>query len=315
MYSPKPIAQHHLPEQDGHKVYFAEYGNPNGETIISVHGGPGSQAKPKHASRLNLQKYRVILFDQRACGKSEWLDPLNENTIQKLAADMERIREALNIDKWFVTGGSWGSTLALYYAQQHPEKIKGLMLSAIFLGDTLSTDWFGGPAGVSMLYTDVWEHRNKTFESVGLRLDSTAQDINEKLLSLEPEKQKELVAGIMNWEGNLMSSSSDVSYIDAEDVTESDITAVKVFMHYESNHFFMKNDEILNEIDKIKQVPLVIVHGRHDILCPYKRAWDLKIQHGTAEIVSLPQSNHSFSADGEIAKRYIYENFLSQHIK
>lgn len=315
MYSPKPYKEHFLPEEDGHKVYYAEYGNPNGQVIISVHGGPGSRAKSKHAARLNLDKYRVILFDQRACGKSEFVDPLNENTTQKLASDMERIRESLDIDKWFVTGGSWGSTLALFYSQTYPETTKGLMLSAIFLGDKLSTDWFGGPSGVSMLYTDVWEHRNKVFESVGLKLDSSAKEINEKLLLLQGDEQKELIAGILNWEGNLMSSAQDVSYISSSEVEDKDVTSAKVFMHYESNDFFMEEEQLLNRIDQIKQVPMVIVHGRYDILCPYKRAWDLYKLHSNSEIVSLPQSNHSFSADGEIAKRYIFENFLSKHTK
>jgi proline iminopeptidase len=310
MYSPKPYKEHFLPKEDGHKVYFAEYGNPDGEAIVSIHGGPGSQAKSKHASRLNLDQYRVILFDQRACGKSEFSDPLIENTIQKLALDMERIRKSLNIDKWYVTGGSWGSTLALFYSQAYPETTKGLMLSAVFLGDKLSTDWFGGSKGVSMLYTEVWEHRNKVFESVGLEADASAEEINQKLLVLEDEEQKELVVGILNWEGNLMSSTQDVTYIESSDVEDKDIVSVKVFMHYESNEFFMEADELLNKISEIKHIPMVIVHGRHDILCPYKRAWDLHKLHPNSEIVSLPQSNHSFSADGEIAKRYIYESFL-----
>jgi len=315
MYSPKPYKESFLPEEDGHKIYYAEYGNPKGEAIVSIHGGPGSGSSPKHAARLNLEKYRVILFDQRGCGKSEFKDALNENTIQKTASDMERIREELGIDEWFVTGGSWGSTVSLFYSENHSDKVRGLMVSAIFLGDELSLEWFGGAVGASYLYTDVWEHRNAQFTAAKVA-PSSAREINEKLHSLEGDEQKAFIADILNWEGNLMSSASDVKYHRAEDVDEDGVTYAKVFMHYESNGFFMDMDGeyILNNITKIKNIPMVIVHGRHDILCPFKRAWDIYKAHGNTDIVALPQSNHAFSADGEIAKRYIFENFLQKHI-
>ncbi len=313
MYSPKPIKEHFLPAEDGHKVYFAEYGNPDGTPIVSLHGGPGSQCKPKHAGRLNLEKYRVIIFDQRGCGKSEYEDMLKENTTQKLVSDIERIREVLNIDNWFVTGGSWGSALSLVYAQTYPKSVRGLLVSAIFLGDQSSVDWFSSSVGSSTLYTDVWEHRNQSLVDCGLTEGATAQQINESLNNSEGEAQKKLVASTMNWEGNLMSAQSDVSYMTPDEVSEEDVTYAKIFMHYESNGFFFEPNQILSNVEKIKTVPMITVHGRHDILCPFKSAWDLHKAHGNSEIVPLPQSNHGFSADGEIARRYAFESFLLKH--
>ena len=312
MYQPKPVNEHNLSIEDGHKVYFAEYGNLEGPAIISVHGGPGSASKPKHAARFDLSKYRVVVFDQRGCGKSEYEDMLRENTTAKLASDMERIREELEIESWIVTGSSWGSSLSLFYAQSYPEKVDALLLSAIFLGDSLTMEWFAGSVGVSSLYTDVWDHRNTQLQKLDITA-SSAKEINQKLHTLEGAQLHSLVADILNWEGNLMSANGDVNYMRPEDVSEDNITYAKLFMHYESNSFFMDDELLLNQIPLISHIPTAIIHGRHDVLCPFKRAWDVYQAHELSEIVALPQSNHMFSADGEIAKKYFFQAFLAKH--
>lgn len=309
MYSPKPNTEYFLPEEDGHKVYFAEYGNADGPAIISVHGGPGAQSRTKHAARFDLSTYRVILFDQRGCGSSESEDVLHENTTKKLISDMERMREMLQIPDWIVSGSSWGSTLSLAYAEAHPDRTKALLISAIFLGDDETLEWFSGPTGVSSLFTDVWEHRKIRFEKNNVQ-PITAENINNQLKNAEGETLNQLVADIMNWEGNLMSANKDVAYMTPEDVSDSEITYVRVFMHYESNRFFMEDKQLLDNIDAIKHIPTAIVHGRHDVLCPFKKAWDLYKSLDNAEILTLPQSNHAFSADGTLAKRYFFDAFL-----
>lgn len=311
MFAPKPFHEDFLQEENGHKVFYAQYGNKDGETIISCHGGPGSCSKSKHATNFDLNKYRVVLFDQRGCGKSEYIDQLSNNTTQNLIADMEKIRTSLGIDSWYVSGSSWGSTLSLSYAIAHPKRVKGLLLSAIFLGDTVSVDWFSGNHGVAMMFRDVFEQVNQDLKQFGTALGESRQ-INSLLHTSSAEDQRKLVATILNWEGNLFTSEKDVTYLSADDVTEQDITYAKVFMHYESNNFFISDQEILSNIDSIQDVPIIIAHGRHDILCPYDRAFELKKLHGNTKLVALPQSNHKISADGEIARKYIFESFLQE---
>lgn len=312
MYNPIAFNEGFLPEENGHSVSFSQYGNPHGKAIVSLHGGPGSKSKAKHVKCFDLETYRVITFDQRGCGKSTPAGKIEDNTTQKLVADMERLREYLGIESWFVTGGSWGSTLALVYAESFPARVKGLLLCAIFLADQIAIEWsFSTPNGVALLYPDVWKEREKNLKSFGTNAHDASKVLLEKLLTARTDKEtNEIVATVLNWEGNLMTSTSDVSYIDADDVTDEDTDSVRIFLHYESNEFFLRENQLLQDIPKIKDIPMVIVHGRHDILCPFKGAFDLHNAHPKSKLVALPQSNHKLSADGEVALKYIFESFL-----
>ncbi len=312
MYNPIPFNEGYLPEQDGHVVSFAEYGNPNGQAIISLHGGPGSKSKSKHVKCFDLEIYHVVTFDQRGCGKSTPAGKIEDNTTQKLIADMEGLREHLGIKSWFVTGGSWGSALALAYAEQYPDRVRGLMLCAVFLADKTVMDWsFTTSDGVAMLFPDVWNERLKNLESLGSHVQESSKVLLSKLLEARTDKEiDEIVATVLNWEGNLMTSTSDVSYTAPEDITDEDSASVTIFLNYESNDFFLEKDQLLQNLSKIKDIPMIIVHGRHDVLCPFKGALDLHNAHSKSKLVALPESNHKLSADGEVAKKYIFESFL-----
>jgi proline iminopeptidase len=243
---------------------------------VYLHGGPGSKSKPKYLKNFDLEKYQVVMFDQRGCGKSTPLGSISTNTTEKLMDDMERLRLQVGIESWFVSGGSWGSTLALAYAEKFPSRVKGLLLSAIFLADAFSFEWsFTKSDGVAQLFTDVWDERVTKLKSYNTNPSNTSKILLELLENSDKERQKEITAIVSNWEGNLLSSSSDIEYMRAEDATDEDIASVIIFLHYESNNCFLVENQLLNEIDKIAQIPMVIVHGRHDILCPFKGAWDL----------------------------------------
>lgn len=312
MYKPTSFNEGFLPEEAGHQVYFAEFGNPDGPVILSIHGGPGGASQPKHASRFPLDTHRVVLFDQRGCGRSTAEDMLRENTTQALISDIERLRAALGIETWFVSGSSWGATLALYYAETHPDFVRGLLLSSVFTADAESLDWFGSATGVASLYRDVWEHRRTQLQRFGINHEDP-RSVYDKLLELEGEEQKALAADILNWEGNLMSANSDVQYHEASELSDGELQYAKIFMHYHSAEFFLKETPLVDQVDTISHIPMVIVHGRHDVLCPYTRVWALKTKHGKAEVVALPQSNHALTADGAVARKYIFESFLQQH--
>lgn len=309
----KPFNTGFLEEQDGHKVYFAEYGNPKGEAIVTLHGGPGSKSKAKHVKPYDLQKFRVITFDQRGCGESQPLGETNANTLQDLVSDMERLRTKLGVEKWFVAGGSWGAALALAYAETHPDKVKGLLLSSIFLARPRDVEWaFTKNNGIERIFPDLWEKRIEFFNKFKVTPNNAAEALLEKMKSASPEEVKEIAAGVSNWEGNLMNAQEDLSFTDPEDVNDEDIAGVKIFLHYEASNFFLKPDQLLKELDKLKSVPTVIVHGRYDVLSPVEQTWEVQKQLTNVETTILPTSNHKLTAEGEVAKKFAFNKFLDK---
>lgn len=308
------MKEYTLEEDKGHSVYFAEYGNPQGQPILGFHGGPGSKSRPAHAERYDLSKYRVILFDQRGSGKSTPLGEIENNTTEDLLSDAERIREKLGIDTWFVSGGSWGSTLSLLYAIKYPEKVKGLLLSGIFLADHDSVEWsMIDEKGLARLMPDVWAKRMEFFKRFNINLETQNEDILNALQSVDLDTQKEIAAGVQNWEGNLFSTQIPIAYKNPEDMTEADIASVKIFVYYEKNHEFLPDNYILENIDKIADIPAVIVHGRYDILCPLEKAVALKEKMGNCELVIATSSGHKLTPEGETIQKMAYDRFLEKH--
>lgn len=304
-----------LPEQNGHTVAYFENGNPTGPAIISFHGGPGSKSKPGHAERFDLKKYRVILFDQRGCGESTPLGKLENNTTEDLLADTERIREALGIESWFVTGSSWGSTLALLYAIKYPERTKGLLLSAIFLADRDSIAWAMGERGAATLMPDIWEKRMQFFKDFNIGVESQNEDIMSAFESADPETAKKIALGVINWESNLFSPHNAVKYEKLEDIDEKDIASAKIFIHYEKNREFIPDNYILDNIYKTAGVPTVIVHGRYDILCPLNKAKRLADSMKDCELVIATSSGHMLTPEGETIREMAYDRFLAEQVR
>lgn len=312
---PKPFNTGYLPKEGGHKVYFAQYGNPKGETLVTLHGGPGSKSKPEHAQSYDLTKYRVITFDQRGCGKSLPVGEVKNNTLQDLIADIERLRLKLKIEKWFVAGGSWGATLALAYAEKYPEKVKGLLLSSIFLARPRDVQWaFTKEGGIERLFPDLWEKRMEFLKKFKATPANSAKVLLAKIQSSSSEeKVKEIVAGACNWEGNLMNAQEDLSFMEPEDVSESDIAGVKVYLHYEANGFFLKSNQLLAGLGKIRSIPTVILHGRYDVLCPVEQSWEVQKGLSNVETIILPTSNHKLTAEGKTARKLAFDRFLGKH--
>ncbi|HEV7121684.1 MAG TPA: alpha/beta fold hydrolase [Candidatus Paceibacterota bacterium] len=308
------MKEHFLDEKDGHIVYFAEYGNPDGLPILGFHGGPGSKSRPAHAERYDLKKYRVILFDQRGCGKSTPLGKTENNTTEDLLQDAERIRESLGIETWFVSGGSWGSTLSLLYAIKYPNRVKGLLLSAIFLADHDSVKWsMEDIKGVARLMPDVWAKRMEFFKKFNIKLETQNADILKAFESASPEEQKEIAAGVQNWESNLFTPQSPISYKNPEEITDADIASTKLFTYYEMNHEFLPDNYVLEQVNVIAHIPAVIVHGRYDILCPLEKAQALKEKLNNCELVIATSSGHKLTSEGEAIQRMAYDRFLETY--
>lgn len=311
--TPKPFNTGYLDEQDGHKVFFSQFGNPKGDALVILHGGPGSQSKPKQIKGYDLEKYHVITFDQRGCGKSEPAGKLESNTLNDLIQDMERLRIKLSIDRWFVAGGSWGATLALAYAQTHSDKVKGLLLSSIFLASSRDVSWaFTSGGGIERLFPDVWERRMNFLSQYQTEPANAAKILLQKLEFATSEEAKDISAGVSNWEGNLMNAQEDVQYTTPDEVEDSAIASTKVFLHYESNHFFLEEDQLLKNLDRIAVIPTVIVHGRYDLLCPVEATWEVKKKLNNVEVLILPTSNHKLTAEGDIARKLAFTLFLNK---
>lgn len=308
------VKEYTLQEDRGHIVSFSEYGNLGGPVILNFHGGPGSGSKPHHAERFDLAKYRVILFDQRGCGKSTPLGEIKENATEDLLLDAERIREKLGIEEWFVGGSSWGSTLALLYALKYPKRVRGLLLSAIFLADRDTMVWaMEDPKGVARLMPDVWARRMDFFEKFNINLKTQNEDVLKAFENASPAQQKEIAAGVRNWESNLFSTQADISYKKAEEMTDSDVASTKIFVYYEKNYEFVPDNYILENVETISHIPAVIVHGRFDVLCPIEKAYALKEKMRGCDFVVAPSSGHLLTAEGEVIRRMAHDRLVERH--
>lgn len=312
-YTPTPFNTGFLDEENGHRVFFAEYGNPDGQAIVTLHGGPGSKSKAKHVKNFDLKKYHVIIFDQRGCGKSEPAGKIENNTTEDMIHDIERLRSKLNIDKWFVAGASWGSTLALAYSEKFPERVKGMLLSSVFLARERDVEWaFSNDGGIQRMFPDVWEEKLEFLKKFGAEPKTAAQQLLKKLETGSEEENKEIAAGVQNWEGNLMNSQEDIRYTSSNEMDEGGIASTKIFLHFEANNFFLENDQLLRDINRVSEIPTVIVHGRYDVLCPVEGLWEIKKKLSNVECVILPTSNHKLTAEGEIARKLAFNLFLTK---
>lgn len=279
-----------------HEVYLEESGNPAGKPVIFVHGGPGGGTEPKYRQFFDPKKYRIIMFDQRGCGKSLPYAELRENTTWDLVADMELIRETLKIERWQVFGGSWGSTLALVYAETHPERVTELVLRGIFLLRKKDVDWFY-QFGASEIYPDEWqayEHHIPVEE----RHDFVTAYYTR--LTSEDAAVRAAAAKIWStWEGATSKLIPDAKVIDRFADDQFAVPFARIECHYFYNKGFLKTDNfILEHVDKIRHIPCVIVQGRYDTCCPVRNAWDLHKAWPEAELFIIPDAGHSASEDG-----------------
>jgi proline iminopeptidase len=292
----EPYAQELLQVDAIHQVYYEECGNPQGKAAIFVHGGPGGGCSADHRRYWDPKIYRIILFDQRGCGRSKPHAELRGNTTWDLVADMETIRQKLGIDKWQVFGGSWGSTLALAYAEKHPERVTELILRGIFLVRDKEIRWFY-QEGTSMLFPDVfapYRDHIPTDERHDL-----VQAYYKRLTSPDPEVRIAAARRWSVWEGSTSRLIVDQQLIDKSDDPWFAEAFARIECHYFVNKGFFRHDhQLLEDAPKIAHIPAVIVHGRYDVVCPMDSAWELKKLLPLADLQIVPDSGHSAAEDG-----------------
>jgi proline iminopeptidase len=274
-----------------HEVYVEESGNPKGKPVIFCHGGPGGATEAKHRQLFNPEAYRIILFDQRGCGKSTPYACLEANTTWDLVEDMEKIRTELKIDKWQVFGGSWGSTLALSYAETHPERVSELVLRGIFLLRKKEIDWFY-QEGASWIFPDAWENY-LNFIPENERGD-LVQAYHRRIMSSDKATALKACKEWSLWEGRTSKLLPDTHFIDGYGTDEFALAFARIESHFFVNRGFFKEDDwLLKNAHRLKNIPGVIVQGRYDAVCPMRSAWDLHRAWPEAKLVVIADAGHS----------------------
>jgi proline iminopeptidase len=274
-----------------HSLYWEECGNPQGKPVVFLHGGPGGGISPDHRRFFDPEVYRIVLFDQRGSGKSTPSAELYENTTWDLVADIEKIRALLHIKTWHVFGGSWGSTLALTYAITHPESVRSLTLRGIFLCRPSEIQWFY-QEGASHIFPDVWDEYLKPIPE-NERHDLVSA-YYKRLTHSDEKIRLEAAKAWSKWEAATSRLIVDKSAIEEFDEPEYALSFARIECHYFTNSaFFKSNNWILENIQKIRHIPGVIVQGRYDVVCPARSAWDLHKAWPEAQLTIVPDSGHA----------------------
>ncbi|MCX4247268.1 prolyl aminopeptidase [Paraliomyxa miuraensis] len=287
----EPFDSGMLSVSDLHTIYYEQSGNPNGKPVVFVHGGPGGGTDPKQRRFFDPQAYRIILFDQRGCGRSTPHAELRDNTTWHLVSDMEAIRERLGIERWQVFGGSWGSTLALAYAQRHPDRVTELVLRGIFMLRQRELHWFY-QEGASAIFPDTWEgylaaipkeEHGDLMKAYYARL--TSDDSTVRLAAAQAWSV---------WEASTSFLMQSKEYMSHAGEDEFALAFARIECHYFVNGgFFEVEDQLLRDVGKIRQIPAVIAQGRYDVVCPMMSAWDLHRAWPEAELHVVPDAGHS----------------------
>ena len=292
----EPYNQGTLKVSDIHTLYYEQCGNPKGKPVVFLHGGPGGGCSSFYRQYFDPKKWRVILFDQRGAGKSTPHAELRENTTWDLVSDIEKIRVNLNIENWFVFGGSWGSTLALTYSETHPERCNGLILRGIFMVRKKEIYWFY-QEGASNIYPDAWEEYLKPIPEAE-RGDLVAA-YYKRLTSENSKIRLEAAKAWSIWEGStskLIPNQASIAGYGSDRFAEA---FARIECHYFINNcFFDEEDFLLKNVHKIRHIPGVIVQGRYDIPCPVVSAWELHKAWPEAELIIVPDAGHSMSEPG-----------------
>ncbi|WP_299644356.1 prolyl aminopeptidase [uncultured Ruegeria sp.] len=295
LYPPiDPFDQRMVDMGDGHRIYVEQCGNPDGIPVVILHGGPGGGCSPAMRRYFDPQAYRVILFDQRGCGRSRPTASVEDNTTWHLVADIERLRKLFEIEEWIVFGGSWGATLALIYAQTHPDRVSRLVLRGVFLATQAELDWFYG-GGAGRFWPEQWQKFTSLLPEV--ELEDTIAAYNKRLFSGDRATEVLYARAWSHWENALASIHTNGSV--GESPGEYARTFARLENHYFTNKAFLETDgQILDQMDRIAHIPSHIVQGRYDMICPPQAAWSLAERWPNAELKMVRQAGHALSEPG-----------------
>jgi proline iminopeptidase len=281
----------------GHKLYYEECGNPHGKPVVFLHGGPGGGCSAAMRRFWNPDVYRIVLFDQRGSGKSTPHASLEQNTTWDLVNDIEILRAALEVEKWQVFGGSWGSTLALAYCQSHPDRVTEIVLRGIFMLRKKEIDWFY-QHGASELFPDRWQHY---LQPIPVNERGDMLSAYHKRLTCDDETTRLQAARAWSvWEGTTSTLLPNEGIAAAFDSEHMALSLARIECHYFVNGGFMEEDQLIHNVDRIRNIPAVIVQGRYDVVCPAVSAWELSQAWPEAELRIVPDAGHAAFEPGNI---------------
>jgi proline iminopeptidase len=299
LYDPiEPYDQSFLKVSAIHNLYYEQCGNPDGQPVVFLHGGPGAGLTPDYRRYFDPKAYRIVLFDQRGSGKSTPHASVEDNTTWHLVSDIEALRETVGIESWAVFGGSWGSTLSLAYAETHPERVRFLALRGIFLCRRKELEWFYGMGyGARAIYPEVGA------KFIELIPESERGDMiaayYRRLTSDDPSVRAEAASIWSLWEASALKLIPDQALIDDFTKPDEAIALARIECHYFINKgFFQTDNYLLENVGRIRHIPGVIVQGRYDVICPAVSAWDLHLAWPEAELHFIPDAGHSVFEPG-----------------
>jgi proline iminopeptidase len=274
-----------------HRIYFEQCGNPEGKPVVILHGGPGAGCSAKMRRFHDPARYRIVLFDQRGSGRSTPHADLVDNTTWDLVADIEALREHLGVTRWQVFGGSWGSTLALAYAEAHPSRVSELVLRGIFMLRRWELEWFY-QQGASRLYPDAWANYLEAIPDV--ERGDLISAYHRRLTSADEATRLAAARAWSVWEASTSLLVPDEAFIDGHKDAHFALSFARIESHYfVHGGFFDVEDQLLRDSHRLKGIPGVIVHGRYDVVCPLQNAWDLHRAWPESKLVISPTAGHS----------------------
>ena len=313
LYPPIHENRHfYLKVDDVHEIYVEECGNEDGVPVIFLHGGPGAGCELYHRQLFDPEKYRIILFDQRGCGRSNPHASLENNTTQHIIADMEMIRQELGVEQWVVAGGSWGSTLALAYAEAHPKNVLGLIVRGIFLATKKEIHWFY-QEGASQIYPDYWEDFIQPIPED--ERDNLLAAYHKRLTGENEIARMGAAKAWSLWEARTATLLPRASLLKHFNDPRNALSIARIETHYFMNNSFMEDDQLLNNLSRIQHIPGYIIHGRYDMICPIKQAFDLHKAWLKSELFIVQGAGHSASEAGVSAALIKAGNDMLKELK
>lgn len=292
----KPYSEHRLSVDDLHTLHIEECGNRNGVPVLILHGGPGAGCEPFHRRFFDPEKFRIILFDQRGCGRSVPYAELRDNTTQHLVADIEKIRSHLEIDKWMLFGGSWGATLALAYAETYPELVLGMVLRGIFLCRDEDLKWFYQRGGASRIFPDAWEEFMKPLDIQGR--EDVLGGYYKRLTGGDEIARMNAAKAWALWEGHCATLRPSHNVLDHFSEPHTALSLARIEAHYFMNKAFLESNQLINNASKLAGIPGIIVHGRYDMVSPLENAHTLHKVWSDSELHIVRDAGHAASEPG-----------------
>ncbi|MBS7538711.1 prolyl aminopeptidase [Ancylobacter lacus] len=296
LYPPiEPYESGWLEVGDGHSVYYERCGTPGAKPAVFLHGGPGAGCSPVHRSLFDPARYDVLLFDQRGCGRSKPYADLTANTTWHLVADIERLRELAGVEKWLVFGGSWGSTLALAYSETHPERVSELVVRGVYTVTRAELDWYYR-FGVSEMFPDKWERFLAPIPEAE-RGDLIAA-YRRRLVGEDEAAKLEAALAWTLWEGETITLLPDAGFTAHHSDAHYALAFARIENHYFTHGCWLEERQLLDKASRLAGIPGAIVHGRYDMPCPARYAWELHKAWPDASFELIEGAGHAFSEPG-----------------